>query len=53
MQQKQIQNRTPPQLNTQAVNFELQGEAGRRVTLAVAKRIIKTHSKEIKALAYK
>lgn len=39
--------------NTQPVKMELSGEAGKRVALSAAKRIIKTHYKEIKALAYK
>lgn len=39
--------------NTKPVKMELNGEAGKRVALSAAKRIIKTHNKEIKALAYK
>lgn len=39
--------------NTQHVKIELNGEAGKRIALAAAKRVIKTHNKEIKALAYK
>lgn len=39
--------------NTQPVKIELNGEAGKRVALSAVKRIIKTHNKEIKALAYK
>ncbi|SUU36646.1 Uncharacterised protein [Actinobacillus seminis] len=39
--------------NTKPVKMELKGEAGKRVALSAAKRIIKTHNKEIKALAYK
>lgn len=35
------------------VKIELKGEAGKRVALAAAKRVIKTHSKEIRALADK
>ena len=35
------------------VKIELKGEAGKRVALATAKRVIKTYSKEIKALADK
>lgn len=40
-------------LNTQIVHFELKGEAGKRVALAAARRVIQMHNKEIKALAYK
>lgn len=39
--------------NTKPVTFHLQGEAGKRVALAAAKRVIRTHNKEIKALADK
>ncbi|WP_283774651.1 hypothetical protein [Histophilus somni] len=39
--------------DTKPVKIELKGEAGKRVVLAAAKRVIKTHNKEIKALAYK
>lgn len=39
--------------NHQPIKFELKGEAGKRVALAAAKRVIKAHQKEIKALAYK
>ncbi|MGX3020518.1 hypothetical protein [Ursidibacter sp. B-7004-1] len=39
--------------NNQPVKMELKGEAGKRVALAAAKRVIKTHNKEIKSLAYK
>lgn len=39
--------------NTQPVKLDLQGEAGKRVALAAAKRVIKNHQKEIRALAYK
>ena len=39
--------------NNKPVKFELKGEAGKRVALAAAKRVMKTHDKEIKALAYK
>lgn len=39
--------------NHKPLQFELKGEAGKRVALAAAKRVIKTHNKEIKALAYK
>ena len=39
--------------NTKPVKFELQGEAGKRVVLAAVRRVMKTHQKEIKALADK
>ncbi|MDY4280204.1 MAG: hypothetical protein SOX56_03870 [[Pasteurella] mairii] len=39
--------------NNQPVKFELKGEAGKRVALVAAKRVIRTHNKEIKALAFK
>lgn len=39
--------------NQQPIKIELKGEAGKRVALAAAKRVIKTHQKEIKALADK
>lgn len=39
--------------NKQPLKIELKGEAGKRVALAAAKRVIKTHNKEIKALADK
>ncbi len=53
MSQQSVQDKKTPQLNTQAVQFELNGEAGKRVVLAAARRVIKAHQKEIKALAYK
>ncbi|WP_201289306.1 hypothetical protein [Pelistega ratti] len=53
MSQQSVQNKKTSQLNTQAVKFELDGEAGKRVVLAAARRVIKIHQKEIKALAYK
>ncbi|WP_272465507.1 hypothetical protein [Pasteurella multocida] len=39
--------------DTTPVKIELKGDAGKRVALAAAKRVIKAHNKEIKALAYK
>ncbi|WP_281255528.1 hypothetical protein [Pasteurella oralis] len=39
--------------DTKPVKIELKGDAGKRVVLAAAKRVIKAHNKEIKALAYK
>jgi hypothetical protein len=39
--------------NTRPVKMELKGEAGKRVLLAAARRIAKTHQKAIKALADK
>lgn len=39
--------------NTHPVKMELKGEAGKRVLLAAARRIAKTHQKAIKALADK
>lgn len=39
--------------NTRPVKMELKGEAGKRVLLAAARRIAKTHQKAIKALANK
>ncbi|HFC8547678.1 TPA: hypothetical protein ACFRG8_001825 [Neisseria lactamica] len=39
--------------NIRPVKMELKGEAGRRVLLAAARRIAKTHQKAIKALADK
>lgn len=40
-------------LNVQPVPMDLKGDAGKRVILNTAKRIMKTHAKEIKALADK
>lgn len=39
--------------NTQPVTMQLTGEAGKRVILNSAKRVMNTHKKEIKALADK
>lgn len=39
--------------NTQPVAMQLTGDAGKRVILNSAKRIMNTHKKEIKALADK
>ncbi len=39
--------------NVQPVSMDLKGEAGKRVILNTAKRIMKIHAKEIKALADK
>ena len=39
--------------NTRPVKMELKGEADKRVLLAAARRIAKTHQKAIKALADK
>ncbi|HFC6354359.1 hypothetical protein [Neisseria lactamica] len=39
--------------NTRPVKIELKGEAGKRVLLAAARRIAKTHQKAVKALADK
>lgn len=39
--------------NVQPVPMDLKGDAGKRVILNTAKRIMKTHAKEIKALADK
>lgn len=39
--------------NNQPIKIELKGEAGKRVILTAAKRVMKTHKKEIQALAYK
>ncbi|RPE85993.1 hypothetical protein EDC46_0384 [Vespertiliibacter pulmonis] len=39
--------------NNKPVKFELKGDEGKRVALAAAKRVIKQHHKEIRALAYK
>lgn len=39
--------------NYKPIKLDLNGEAGKRVVLNAAKRVIKTHQKEIKALAYK
>ena len=39
--------------NPRPVKMELKGEAGKRVLLAAARRIAKTHQKAIKALADK
>lgn len=39
--------------NYQPIKIELKGDAGKRVALSAVQRIIKTHSKEIKALANK
>ena len=42
---------TNPKTNVQPVAMDLKGDAGKRVILNTAKRIMKTHAKEIKALA--
>ncbi len=39
--------------NTQPVKMDLKGDAGKRVILAAAKRVMQTHKKEIQALADK
>lgn len=39
--------------NTQPVKMELKGEAGKRVILAAARRVMVRHKKEIEALADK
>ena len=39
--------------NTRPDKIELKGEAGKRVLLAAARRIAKTHQKAVKALADK
>ncbi|CAM3479499.1 hypothetical protein [Moraxella osloensis] len=44
---------TNPKTNVQPVAMDLKGDAGKRVILNTAKRIMKTHAKEIKALADK
>ena len=42
-----------PKTNVQPVPMDLKDDAGKRVILNTAKRIMKTHAKEIKALADK
>lgn len=40
-----------PRMPQKPVSMELTGEAGKRVVIAAAKRVIKKHAKMIKALA--
>lgn len=42
-----------PKPNVQPVQMDLKGEAGKRIILNTARRIMKTYAKEIKALADK
>ncbi len=43
----------PVSANTRPVVMQLQGEAGKRVALSAVRRVMKSHAKEIKALADK
>lgn len=42
-----------PIANTRPVPMQLQGQPGKRVTLAAVRRVMQSHAKEIKALADK
>lgn len=44
---------TNHKINTQSIAIDLKGEAGKRVILNAVKRVMKTHTKEITALADK
>ena len=46
-------NNSNIKLNYQPVKMELKNDAGKRVVLTAVKRVMKTHQKEIKALADK
>ncbi len=55
MQLQPINQTAKPQnqINTKPITIKLEGNAGKRAILNTARRIIREHNKEIKALADK